>query len=719
MAINDSEYGEFDNELQDEDLMDAHPQPMAEIGYDIQRDCGSGSYAEDGRREVREDRPIMDGEIGSAAMYGPTEIGEDEMGFEDDAVGAVKKAVARATQAVKNAVVAKKTAPPHVAAKHAAIAHHAVAAAEHALASGPYATHGAVEIGGIEDEDAVGVVKQAVAKATQAVKKAIVAKKTAPPHVAAKHAAVAHRAVAAAEHAIASGPYSSHGAVEIGNGPYASHGAFELGAASAADRPGSELGSGWAANEGMTEIGAGEDNIGTDSLVQPFETFMLEPDRLGDDEVGSAAMYGPTEIGYDDELGEDDALGAAKKAVAKAALAVKHAPPHVAAKHVAAAHQAVAKAQHAAASGPYSSHGAVEIGAAAAADRDGTELGEDEMGEDEIGDDELGEDDLGAGWAANAAAELGAGWYPGEGASEIGEEQVKAAVVKVVEKARDNRQPAPPMRAVDVDAPLENENGFLSDIVIGATVAAPAAAEPFPLLSQLLLRAGATVEPRVVRVDTEESYKQFRTSQSPELSAVKEKLEEHDESDDIDDDISDLVMLGEEAQAVEAQKRVEMWMPTRFEGKVEAWKQGDKVFASIALPGCDGEVRICTAFEPMRKCVEEMMRHASETNNGAAIVGVLPAMGCVLGAGTVMKEMAAAAPAILARPEAQVKMPFVVRIEPKTSPNLSALVMLAAAAKTGNTQAVSEWQKLASLSAPAVKSAMLEAADVAKAATGG
>jgi hypothetical protein len=60
-----------------------------------------------------------------------------------------------------------------------------------------------------------------------------------------------------------------------------------------------------------------------------------------------------------------------------------------------------------------------------------------------------------------------------------------------------------------------------------------------------------------------------------------------------------------------------------------------------------------------------------------------------------------------------------VRIEPKTAPNLAALVMLAAGARQGNTQAQSEWAKLASLSAPAVKLAMLEAAQVAKSATGG
>jgi hypothetical protein len=435
---------------------------------------------------------------------------------------------------------------------------------------------------------------------------------------------------------------------------------------------------------------------------------MLEPTRLGShypsqgaaelgyapyaaegaSEVGSAAMYGPTEIGT-----HYPTQGAAELGFA-----------------------------------PYAVDGASELGHGLYSEDGASELGAGLYSED-------GASELGALYPTNGLSvmgedDLGAGWYAAEGASEIGEAAQKAAVVKVVEKARDNRQPAPPMKAVDVDAPLdEDEESFISDIVMGATVAAPGAVEPFPLLSQLLLRAGAATEPRIVRVDTEQSYKAWRTAQSPELSKVSEladRVEAHIsdpnahelDSMDIDDDIADLVHLGEEAKAVEAQKRVELWMPSRFDGKVEAWQQDDMICASLALPGRDGEVRICTSFEPVRKCIEEMCRHASETQvPTAAVVGVLPAMGCVLGAGTVMKEVAAAAPAILARPEAQVKMPFVVRIEPKTSPNLAALVMLAAAAKMGNAQAQSEWQKLASMSAPAVKSAMLEAAAVAKAAT--
>ena len=186
---------------------------------------------------------------------------------------------------------------------------------------------------------------------------------------------------------------------------------------------------------------------------------------------------------------------------------------------------------------------------------------------------------------------------------------------------------------------------------------------------------------------------------------------------DLDEDIEDLVHLGAEADAAEAAKRVELWMPQRFDGKIEAWREGDFVCASIALPGKDGELRICTSLEPVRKCVEEMSRHAAEANvPPSVVVGHIPAMGCVLGAGTAIKEMAAAAPAILNRPEASVKLPFMVRIEPKVSPALAALAMLASGCKAGDAQACDEWNRLASMAPGPLKQAMGEALQIVKAA---
>lgn len=370
-----------------------------------------------------------------------------------------------------------------------------------------------------------------------------------------------------------------------------------------------------------------------------------------------------------------------------------------------------------------------EIGATAA------EEGQTEIGADDDDDLDLSPVDgseIGAD-AADVMKPFESFMLEGErmgSAAMYGQTEIGAAIVKVVEKARDNRRPPPPMRAVDVDEPSTlDEEDFLSDVVVVG--AATTGKDHFPLLSSLLLRAGAASVPRLVRVDTEESYKAFLTERSPEMAELSEKVEKinrrldehmadpdaHTADIDLDEDIEDLVHLGGEVEAAQDAKRVELWMPKRFDGLVTAWREGDFVCASLTLPGSDGEVRICTSMEPIRRCVAEMSRHAAEAGvQASTVVGMLPAMGCVLGAGTLLKEMAAAAPAILQRKEAATSQPFIVRIEPKTAPALSALSMLVMECRNGNEQACKEWAKLAKLSPGPVKQAMQEAVRLVKAA---
>ena len=302
----------------------------------------------------------------------------------------------------------------------------------------------------------------------------------------------------------------------------------------------------------------------------------------------------------------------------------------------------------------------------------------------------------------------------------------------MIEKARDNRTPAPTMVAVDPNTPPKSEESESALVGTCIGIAQVTGEDATPLLTKLLQRFGAGGATRLVRVDTEESYAALRADSSPEMAELHEKiaeltqrLDEHiadpeaheKEAFDYGDELDDVVALGAKADEAEAGKRVEMWLPRRFDGTWQAWREGAFVCASIALPGSDGEIRICTSLEPIVKCVEEMAHHASDAGvSTTAIGGVLPAMGCVLGAGTIMKEMAAAAPAILARPEAAHQEPFVVRIEPKGSPALAALAALAWECKNGNQQACAEWQLLSETGPAAVKQAMGEAIKLIKAA---
>lgn len=453
-----------------------------------------------------------------------------------------------------------------------------------------------------------------------------------------------------------------------------------------------------------------EPDNGSGSFAQDGRLEVAEDEVMdnGESQLGSAAMYGPTEIGAglaseegQSEIGENVLnyqyeIGAAPAADRPGSEIGAGLFPEDGAAEIGRANDIMA---------PFESFMLEDehMGAASAADRPGSEIG--------------------AGlYPADGASEIGAGLYPLDGASEIGAD---VAVAKVVEKARDNRQPPPPMQAVEADAPIRDDLAAwaLTDTFIGAA-AKTGSADPYPLLSKLLLRAGAATEPRFVRVDTEESYRQFRRENSPELAEIADKLDRHihdpdahDLSSELDDglteDVEELVHLG--AKLAE-EKRIELWMPKRFEGKLEAWQEGDFVCASLALPGKNGEVRICTSWEPIKKCVSEMARHASEADVPAhTVVGVLPAMGCVLGAGTIVKEVAAAAPSILARKENDYAEPFVVRIEPKMTPSIAALGMLFVECRNGNAQALAELKKLSESAPGVVKQAMNEAMQLVKA----
>ena len=352
-----------------------------------------------------------------------------------------------------------------------------------------------------------------------------------------------------------------------------------------------------------------------------------------------------------------------------------------------------------------------------------------DVGEEDVGYTlDVGEEDLGY------TLDVGRDYGLSVERTEIGAQKM---ILEVIKTARDNRRPAPPMKAVDVDDPFPDT--FWDEALInfvGAVAEATANPDPFPLTRDFMQRAGSGIEPRFVRIDSAASYNKMRQERSPELSelrqlvtALKQEVEAHaadpyahqeasspQESVDLIDDIHDLVLLGEEAKQAEMEKKLDFWMPDHYDGYVTAWREEDFVGAALALPSPDGNPRIATSIEPLDKCVGEMAGHAADAG-----VGNSDAMGCamgcgpVLGAGTIMKEIAAAAPAIANRPEMKTGRPFTIRIEPKVNPALCALAMLAIACRTGNNQACAEWRAMGEAAPAPVKQAMQEAMILVKA----
>lgn len=286
------------------------------------------------------------------------------------------------------------------------------------------------------------------------------------------------------------------------------------------------------------------------------------------------------------------------------------------------------------------------------------------------------------------------------------------AILHTLARARDNRRPCPPMVAVDLDAPLPAEQDL-----IGAT----ASPEAFPITAQLIEAYKAAGKPRIVRIDTEESYEAFRDSGSPErleMLARVAKLEGalFDHLTDADAHNPDVAEELEEAQglaAAEEAKRIPLRMPKRFDGLIEAWHQGDMAAASMLLPRPDGGRWVATVSAPLKQGELEAAKAAAEAGvPAAAIVGYLPAIGATLAAANALKPLAAGADdkpgTILRRREAGGTQPFMVRLEPQVSPAIFALGELLCLCQAGNARACDEWNRLAAQAPGPVKQAMGE-----------
>src|SRR5579859_5959139 len=115
----------------------------------------------------------------------------------------------------------------------------------------------------------------------------------------------------------------------------------------------------------------------------------------------------------------------------------------------------------------------------------------------------------------------------GSRANEPYQAEIGEVVLKVIEKARDNRSPPPRMRAVAVDAPLPDFDDDFS--LIGCCIGEAQATgnpDPYPLLAKLLQRAGAGMPPRIVQVDSEQGYQKLCAAQAPEVAQLQTQVKD-------------------------------------------------------------------------------------------------------------------------------------------------------------------------------------------------
>lgn len=296
------------------------------------------------------------------------------------------------------------------------------------------------------------------------------------------------------------------------------------------------------------------------------------------------------------------------------------------------------------------------------------------------------------------------------------------AVKRVVAQAR-NERPAPPtMRVVSANEDFHNPIGLPEHVADVVVFGDDEAGNPlFPVTAKLYesFAVGADDRaPRYIRLDTDASYKDFRTENSPVMAMLKAKVEELEAlvrghmADDtvhvhgIATDISRLQAAGD------GMTRVPLMLPPAAEGAVDCWRDGDVICCSMWLPGPDGDVRVCTTATPLAEHVADVADYTRRSGvEPADVLGFLPTMACMLGGGSLLPKMAAAASSLLARPEAATGEPFVGRMVPANQPTLATLIALLQLCQRGEAQACTEWSRLATLAAsvPELAAAMADA----------
>ena len=145
----------------------------------------------------------------------------------------------------------------------------------------------------------------------------------------------------------------------------------------------------------------------------------------------------------------------------------------------------------------------------------------------------------------------------------------------------------------------------------------------------------------MVRLDTEESYVDYLGERAATMEERVDALEH------------ELAAHEADPYAHVMGADIPLSLPPWAEGKVRCWREGDELLCSMRLPGPDGKVRIATTSTSLNGSAAEVCGYAMCAGVDAVdMLGAVPVLSEMLGAGGLLPRLAAAAPALLSRSEA-------------------------------------------------------------------
>lgn len=282
------------------------------------------------------------------------------------------------------------------------------------------------------------------------------------------------------------------------------------------------------------------------------------------------------------------------------------------------------------------------------------------------------------------------------------------ATRRVLSQAAKDRRPPPPMRAVPVSSGATFDSGVLVD-VLGQ------GAGSFPMLRNIYARfEELTPRDNIVRVDTEDSFGEFvGTKPFLELdrrvrelrAAIEEHAHERKHGKPVAMSKWDAI-LGEANALATAKEQgadgggrmVPLMLPPWADGKVHCWQEGDRVCCSMRIPAPDGRTLVATASTPIAEHAHDVMGYAARAGVGVVdVVGMAPHLACMMGAGSLLPQLASATPSLIDAHEASCAPSSVHKIIPCEDPCLAAIMGLAQMAQSGDPQACNEWEAMTAM----------------------
>jgi hypothetical protein len=301
---------------------------------------------------------------------------------------------------------------------------------------------------------------------------------------------------------------------------------------------------------------------------------------------------------------------------------------------------------------------------------------------------------------------------------EVSRETQVAAAREIVRQAQASRLPAPFLRVEpstgDVgDVSMEDVLGELLGVIEeedGEEDSKPAPFTPvdspeFPVTQKLHRKFKAAMpSPKIMRVDTEESYKKFMDGKrAPYIEELEQRVARAEAA--LAQHASDghgvpIYVLGADVEHAKQRAQVcgdeiPMSLPPGTEKHVKVWQDGNQICCSMRLPGPDGKARIATSSSPVERHVEEVLGYMDDAGvDPMEVKDSLPLLAQILGGGALITQIAAAAPELLSRPEVHAGKPFVGKVTPVSDPAVAAIMALLQMCQKGDKYALKEVKKL-------------------------